>query len=461
MRKFWRRKPKANKNFDAAHSAGFVVFAGGMGGTASYHNNKNFAIDGYIKNDVVNRCLRMRAEAMSNIPIGIFKQGKTDTELADHPLLRLLRKAPNPGMSRELFFRRSVNNLAITGNLFYRWIRTGDSHELWIIPSTNVRVKMGRKGMVEYYEVTENNGNRKRYLVDQVTGKCEIIHIFHDNPINPIIGLSELAPIAVKIQQYNAIAEWNAAIMKNGGRMSGILSTNPDGDPNTTSSVKQKQELNEMLAQHIGYDNQGKVIITDSAVKFQELGVNTKDFDWIIGSNQIASAIAAGLGVPAQLVNIQGSQTYNNYALAQIAFHVNSVFPNYSLIVEQINFSLVRFVDESLYFKIDKDQVDSMNPARAAKWQATNASEFLTTNEKREEMGYGKYDDESADKILVSGTKTPIEDVTIDIETEPTPPPFGNDKDKEKENDDENGNDDDKGDDDENQDTKPKGKSKI
>ena len=456
MKKFWQRKPKAKKDMgELLQSHGFVVIGGGFGSESSYYNNQNFSVEGFCKNDIVNRCLRMRGEAISNIPIGLFDTRGKVKEIDHHPLLNLINKSPNPAMTRELFFRRSVNNLAITGNLFYRWIQAGNRNELWIIPSANVKVKMGGMGLVDYYEVTESRGNLRKYPVDQVTGKSEIIHIYHDNPLNPMIGLSELAPLAVKIQQYNAIALWNAAIMTNGGKLNGIISVNPDGDPNTQVTLAQKAKLEDMISQNTGAGNQGKIIVTDSAVKFQELGINAKDLDWINGANQIAAAISAGLGVPSQLINIPGSQTYNNYQLAFVAFHVHAVFPNLKLILHSINNALVRFIDENLEYRMDSDDIDSMNPARERKWAAVNVSEFITTNEKREALGYDAYSDKSADKILISGTKTPIEDIALPID-EPDESSFTFPD--ENANDDENNDDenDENGDDDENNDTNPK-----
>ena len=55
----------------------------------------SLATEGFVRNPVVNRCVRMIAEAANSVPLAVEENGK---RLSDHPALKLLAR-PNARQS--------------------------------------------------------------------------------------------------------------------------------------------------------------------------------------------------------------------------------------------------------------------------------------------------------------------------------------------------------------------------
>lgn len=71
---------------------------------------------GFMRNPIVHRCVKMISDAAANVPLLLY-QG--ETELEDHPLLKLLR-APHEGASGSGFFRTALRAFAAIRQCLYR-----------------------------------------------------------------------------------------------------------------------------------------------------------------------------------------------------------------------------------------------------------------------------------------------------------------------------------------------------
>jgi phage portal protein BeeE len=94
--------------------APFVAFHGCGGANWTPRDYRALAREGYAKNAIVYRAVRMIAESAASTPIALLRDGR---ELADHPLLDLL-KAPNGIEAGADLFEAWFGHLLLSGNAY-------------------------------------------------------------------------------------------------------------------------------------------------------------------------------------------------------------------------------------------------------------------------------------------------------------------------------------------------------
>ena len=90
------------------------------------------------------------------------------------------------------------------------------------------------------------------------------------------------------------------------------------------------------------------------------------------------------------LLGIPGDNTYANYVEANRSFYRLTVLPMVARAAESVAGWLSPLYGEALVIRHDADQVEGLAPDRNAIWARIGAADFLTEDEKREAVGYGR-----------------------------------------------------------------------
>ena len=105
--------------------------------------------EGFMRNPVAHRAVRLIAEAAAAMPWQLFDEGAL---VSDHPLLALLKR-PNGRMSGSDFFEALFGHLLLSGNAYVEPILVGETlRELYLLRPDRVRIIEGRDGWPEAYE---------------------------------------------------------------------------------------------------------------------------------------------------------------------------------------------------------------------------------------------------------------------------------------------------------------------
>ncbi|MFP3944548.1 MAG: phage portal protein, partial [Alphaproteobacteria bacterium] len=177
----------------------------------------SLAQEGYGRNPVVYRCVRMIAEAVAAVPVTLQEGGRP---LSEHPLLALLRR-PNPAQGGAELMEALVGHLQVAGNAYLEAVELdGEVRELHVLRPDRMKVIPGPDGWPRGWEYTVAG----RSVTFEVQGDVSpILHVALFHPDNDHYGMSPLEAAAVSVDVHNAGSAWNKALLDNAARPSGAL----------------------------------------------------------------------------------------------------------------------------------------------------------------------------------------------------------------------------------------------
>jgi HK97 family phage portal protein len=339
---------------------------------------------GFARNAVAYRCVRMIAEAAASVPWTLFEG---DREIAQHPLLDLLAR-PNPADTGASMMEQWYGFLQTSGNAYLEAASVGgEIRELYALRPDRMKVVPGAAGWPQAYEYSVG-GKTARYA-RAADGFLPVLHMKLFNPLNDHYGMSPLEAAATAIDIHNASADWGKALLDNGARPSGALVYKGSKEqPNLTDQqfARLKEELQ---AQYQGAENAGRPLLLEGGLEWQPLSFSPGEMDFSAVRYAAAREIALAFGVPPMLLGIPGDATYNNYREANLAFWRQSALPLVARTAQALtNWLKPRFGGE-FRLSFDPDGVDALNVEREALWSRVGAADYLTTDEKRMAVGYG------------------------------------------------------------------------
>ena len=342
----------------------------------------SLAREGYQRNAVAYRCVRMIAEAAASAPLAVFAGGVRDDA---HPLAKLIRR-PNPEQSGAELMEALYGALQVSGNAYVE--ATGDldaPDELWALRSDRVKVVPGRSGWPEAWDYSVDG--RSVRIARAADGWAPVMHLKLWHPLDDWYGLSPLEAAAQGVDAHNAAGAWNKALLDNAARPSGALVYGArDGERLTNDQFEAlKAQLDENYA---GTANAGRPVLLEGGMDWKPLSLTPAEMDFTAGKHAAAREIALAFGVPPQLLGIPGDATYANYREANAAFWRQTVIP----LVRKAAGAMTGWLGERFAgceVRPDLDAVAALQPERDALWARLAAASFLTDEERRRMAGVG------------------------------------------------------------------------
>lgn len=404
-----------NKLFTKQSKVGALISSAILGRAAFPKRNfVTFAKEAYQLNIIAYRCIELIATGAASVPWSLHDES-TDKEVDDpqHPLLKLLRR-PNPTQSGKEMFTSAYAYDLLTGNSYLERVMVGNAklQELWSLRPDRIKILPGKFGVPSGYEYAVGNVAPVRFEADPITGMSDILHVKRFNPLDDWYGQSPLEAIGMSVDSHNESTKWNYALLQNGARPSGTLMS--EGEMDDVEFKRLKEQLEE------GYSKgrQGKPMVLSGGLTWVQMMLSQVEMDWLEGKERAASEIAIGYKVPEQLVGVKGQQTYNNYREARMALYEDAVLPLLERYSECLTYWIQSIAGyENLCLRYDEDKIPALYPRRELIWDKVNAAKFITIDEKREALGYEKYDvtDTSPGNMLfISASELPLAGSGVD-----------------------------------------------
>ena len=331
-------------------------------------------------------CLNVLGTAFSEPPLEVYVKTDEGLELIpDHPASQLLAN-PNPNMSANLMNNYIVTSTAVYGDAFILKLKNDAGQVIQLVPllPEMVEVKGNNEQLITKYQYKQK-GNTLDIMPEDMIHLRERI-----DPRNHRRGLAPLRSVMVEILGDAAASQMGAALVKNTGVPSVVIS--PKNDLSMTSD--EAEHIAEIFGRRFGGENRGRpLVISGGEVDIKTLSFSPKELE--IGQLRYINEerISAVLGVPAILAGLGAGlarATYSNAKELREFFTEQKLIPMWNHFANEFTKQLLRvdFEDNPAYiFKYDISDVRALSQDEDAEMQRIvqgfNAG-FITVNEARQ-----------------------------------------------------------------------------
>lgn len=338
--------------------------------------------EGFMKNPIVYRCVRMISEAASSVPLLAYEGA---TELDTHPFLNLLKHNGGPIGGTDLL-EALYGHLLIAGNAYVEAVvLEGDLRELYALRPDRMKVVPGSSGWPDAYEYTASGQKHRFNQGDAMLAPILHLTLFH--PLDDHYGMAPLEAAQMALDVHNETASWNKALLDNSARPSGAL-VYQSAEGGQLSQDQFERLKTELEASYQGRENAGRPLLLEGGLDWKAMGLSPREMDFAEAKHGAARDIALAFGVPPMLLGIPGDNTYANYQEANRAFWRQTVLPLISRTLSSFSNWTRPNYGEEFRLDYDADRIDALSSEREAVWRRLEAASFLTDAEKRVALGY-------------------------------------------------------------------------
>ncbi|MCU0882641.1 MAG: phage portal protein [Hyphomonadaceae bacterium] len=337
--------------------------------------------EGYQRNAIAYRCVRMVAEAVAAVPFRL--------EGAGTGALAAVLARPNPDQSLAELVEAFVGHLQISGNAYLELVcLDGRPCEMAVLRPDRVRVIPGADGWPLGWEHGEAHAPRRLWR-DPLTGRSPVLHLKLFNPADDHYGQSPLEAAATAVDIHNAGGAWNKALIDNAARPSGALVYRGGPGSERLSEPQFERLKAELAAAHTGAANAGRPLLLEGGLDWTPMSLTPAEMDFVEARRAAARDIALALGVPPMLLGVPGDNTYANYREANLAFWRATILPLVAKLCAALEHWFSPWADGPVRVLADQDAVPALNGEREALWSRLSAADFLSLDEKRALAGFG------------------------------------------------------------------------
>jgi len=301
----------------------------------------------FRKNEIIARCLRIRANAESSIPIQakrLLPDGTLTDLPANHGAVKFARK-PNPRLSwRDIMYRLSFAR-DLKGVIIWKINSVNPKAgliEIWPLRPDLVRPKPVNATELEYVYKPGFGIKAQTYPAS------EIVHIVQYDPINEYTGIATLQPVQRRADVADSIQDAQKFSFDNAVLPSGIIS----GD----LSPKQSEEIKTQIVKtKRGPKNFRKMLLARTRVYFQSLMGTPAEMDFSESIKLTDRKTALGLGIHPVLLGVADA-TFENQQMAEVFLWTNETLPNAKSALAAINLQLAPLFGDDVVFVHDLSQ---------------------------------------------------------------------------------------------------------
>jgi HK97 family phage portal protein len=340
----------------------------------------SLAQEGFARNPIVHRCVRLIAEGASRVPLRVDDDGK---RLSEHPLLGLLAR-PNPRQSGSELLEAAYAYLQTAGNAYLRAATSdGEVKGIFCLRPDRMRVVLGPDGWPKAYAYSTTKGGTETLQLDAAP-VSDVLHMALFHPLDDHYGLSPLEAAQQSLDLHNAAARWNKALLDNSARPSGALVYSAGSGHLTDEQFKRLK--GELEAAFQGAAHAGRPMVLEGGLDWKSIAISPKDMDFVEAKHVAAREIALAFGVPPMLLGIPGDNTYSNLAEANRSLWRQTIVPLVKRVADDLSFWLAQGFG-GVKLVPDFDEIEALAEDQASRWARIGSAGFLNDEEKRAMLG--------------------------------------------------------------------------
>lgn len=251
--------------------------------------------DGAMRVAAVFGCIRIICGPPSTLPMQVKRRvdARTRLDASDHSLHAVINRKPNKWQKPAQFKKMMQAHVLLRGNAYAAITRGVGGRVIALTPLHPDRVrKKQRDDLSVEYVWTRKDGRQVTFAQD------EVMHLF-GLTLDGVTGVSPLTYARETIEEAQAMTGHGRATFKNGANVSGALKM-PKGSSLDEAQVERLRANMDEYRQ--GGAREGKVIILEDGLEFQQIAMTAEDAQWIEGRKFSRGDIAMFFGVPPHMI---------------------------------------------------------------------------------------------------------------------------------------------------------------
>lgn len=332
----------------------------------------------------------------------------------NNDLYKLLER-PNPLQAWPEFIENLLGFKFVTGNTYAHGVELTDGRfgELWVMPAQYTRIKAGAEveGLIDGYNL-DFIGYEETIPAEQV------LHLKYWNPDysyagSHLYGMSPLKAFRRAIKNSNDASTALSKSFQNMGAAGMVFPDDPDID-NITED--QRSQIEKFFKQKGGNpDNYKSILATSAKMGWVPFGMSPVDMEVLASIQESRRVICNAYGFPSQLLNDSEKTTYNNIQEARKILYLDIIIPELTRLFSELNRWLVpRFNQDGKLYHLDFDVsgIEALADDMKAKAEWLNIAWWITPEEKRSEMDFGKSGINEFSEPWVGMSQMPVSMIT-------------------------------------------------
>lgn len=286
---------------------------------------------------IVYACVRIKANALSVIPIKLYrKNGLDKTEDTENILYELLRYAPNPTLTASLYKKIISQDLDLRGNHYSQIVKNGLGQVVKLVPlvADNMSVIWDTK-----------DKTKKQYTYNgMIIANDRVLHIYDIPDKENLKGINPIEYARSSIEFAQNTSEHGNQLFKNSAMPSGMFLHKKALTKESFNRLKTQLDRN-----YSGLKNIGKPMLLEDELTFKELTIKNSDAEWLNSRRFNREEIASIFGVPVSMLNDSQNTSYGNLEQKYLEFKDNTIYPLTTNIEEKLRQQLLNDRDKKLY----------------------------------------------------------------------------------------------------------------
>lgn len=356
---------------------------------------------GIMRNVWARRCVLMIAQAASGVEFALYQRQSSDGKLIEvEPMprsyatpgvggmLRILHVAANDQkMTWARYVEETFAYWHASGNHFTELVAGGadrpDDPVMWMyphVPDDTFKVVPDPIDFVGGY-VQDLPGGKVVYEAHQV------MHGKFWHPTDRYYGMSPIRAAMEAIDADNAARAWNVAMLQNDARPAGILTA--DQIDETEYDRLEARLDKRWQGSTRGGRRIRRPLLLSGGLKWIGLSVTPAEMDWLEGKKAGIGEIAAGLGVPVEMIAPSDVKRFATMQEGRKSFWEDTMLPLLDRFVDDVNADVVSRIGDQYVIGYKKNKIPALQEDRDKRWNRTSqayTSEIMARDEARAEL---------------------------------------------------------------------------
>ena len=285
-------------------------------------------------------CVRVISETIAQLPWHIHERTPRGNRIADqHPADALIYRAPNKELDAAVWRELMVRHCLTWGNAYSEIERDTANRSIALWPLDPARVMPFRDQGQLWYMVAEPSGGQS------YVPAADMLHFRGLG--DDLMGWSVLAYAARTLGLALAQEDSMASQMKNGARLSGILSP-PGGG--TLPADRRKSIMEEWQQANTGSKNHGRVYLLSQGLDYRPLSMPNTDAQLLESRRLSILDICRFMRVPPHMAFDLERATFSNIAHQHLEFGIHTIGPWVTKLEQQVNRKLISPANQRRYY---------------------------------------------------------------------------------------------------------------